>query len=748
MHAPLLRGVLVLAVLASLLTGCGGDSKPPAAPDDSVNVLFVTLDTTRADRLGCYGYEAAETPTYDRLAAEGVRFDNAYCQVPLTLPSHASMMTGTWPAVNGIRINAGGVVTEATPTLAKAFQDRGYRTGAFTSIVVLHEHFGLDQGFDVYDNVSGDKARRSGTQERTQRRATETTDLALDWLGEAPGAPFFLWLHLTDPHWPVDPPAPFDQFEDPYDGEIAYTDSEVGRIVRWLESQGELDSTLIVVTADHGESLGEHGEEEHGIFVYRSTMRVPLLLRAPDLLPAGQVVNVGVELVSIMPTIFDLFGWDPGYELDGRSFAGAWRTADFPFDPVYTESQNPRLGFGWAPLRAFTTEKWHFVDAPRPELYDREHDVNELVNVAHQHPEAVETFQELMRKFEEGLEPRELRTADLEAAGITGLESLGYTGGSVPVPTDGELRDPKDMIGVVNRYVEAVHVAAEGEYERAISLLEGLTQESPESDTIFRVLGQAYLGARRFAEAQTAFENSLRNNQDDAGNLCGLGDSFFHRNMNKEAQVAYEAALEQEPDYAQVHSRLGVVYARLGNQELAKEHFERYVELEPDSPNALTNLANMEMAEGQWLAAGKRLKQALAIDPGCLPAADGLHQVMRAGGIGRNELRGLLRDAHERAPQNASLASRYAWVIATDARSTRAEQEQAVVLARPLIEAAPQDVIALDAYAAACAATGNYNDALIYLERCLQIAQTRRPQLVPALEQRRELYRAQRPYHE
>ena len=738
------RATCLLLVLAS---GCNTESVP-VAPENSPNVLFITLDTTRADRLGCYGYEPARTPTYDGLAARGVLFDNAYCQVPLTLPSHASMMTGTLPSTNGIRINAGGVLTDSTPTLASAFQARGYRTGAFTSIVVLHEHFGLDQGFDVYENVAGDGARRSTTRERTQRPATETVDQALDWLTEDSDKPFFMWLHLTDPHWPLDPPAPFDELEDPYDGEIAYTDAEVKRIVQWLRSRNELEDTLIVITADHGESLEEHGEREHGIFVYRSTMRVPLIMTAPELLPQGVVVNSGVELVSLMPTILDVLGIETGYDLDGASFVDAWKSPDFPFEPIYGESEHPRRSFGWAGLRALTTERWHYVLAPRPELYDRSADPNELVNVIEAHPDVAKDLEAQLAALRANESPRPTQRASLGTPGIGGLANLGYTGGSVPDESAGVGRDPKDMIGVVNEYIEAVHMASEGDHEAAVVLLEGLVARSPESDSIHRVLGQTYIELQRFEDAQRAFESSLRGNPRDAGNLRGLGDSFFFRNLDEQALAYYQKALAEEPDYAQVHSRMAVLFARRGDMHLAKPHFIRHAELEPNSSNALTNLSNMLMSEGRFEEAVKKLTEVVELDPACIQAHEALWNAMRSSRVSRSEVTALLREAQARVPEDPRLRSKLAWAIATDVNATREEAREAIPLAKALVDKDASNLPALDVLAATYAAAGLYSEAVILAERGLELANTTMPSIAPVFEQRLTLYRAQLPFRE
>ena len=391
--------VSLLCLLAAAALGCRQEeqSAPPSRPapvqeeqpaeqgrtapaKDAPNLLLLTLDTTRADRLGCYGYAAAQTPALDAIAARGVRVEQAYCAVPLTLPSHVSLLTGTYPPANGIRVNGGGMLSAELPTLAEEFQIRGYRTGAFVAAWVLSATFGLDRGFDHYDDDVG--GHDGSTEIGSERPADAVCDAALDWLDRQPDVPFFAWVHFFDPHTPYAPPPGYRQASaDPYDGEITFMDAQLGRLTAWLDERQLREKTLIVVAGDHGESFDEHGETEHGMLIYDTTLHVPLIFSFPARLPAGTVLSTGGRLTDVFPTVADLLGWKAPPGTDGISLTPALRAGEGRFPTTYAESRYPRQSFGWAALRSLITAEWKYIDAPQPELYDRDGDAQELTNL-------------------------------------------------------------------------------------------------------------------------------------------------------------------------------------------------------------------------------------------------------------------------------------------------------------------------------------------------------------------------------
>jgi arylsulfatase A-like enzyme len=412
------------------------------------NVLLITLDTMRADRLPAYGFTGVVTPALDRIAAEGALFEETFAAAPLTLPSHASLFTGLYPPRHGVRDNAGAPLSDELTTLAEVLRQRGLRTAAFVASSVLAPRRGLEQGFDLYS--AGVPARCSSAPP-AHRRAGEVVDESLSWLERHEAEPFFAWLHLYDTHRPYDLPAEYkDRYLDPYLAAIAYEDAQIARVISHLETRGLLPSTLIVVTGDHGESLGDHGEDSHGIFLYQTALRVPLMIRGPGV-SQGRVTAVA-RLVDVMPTILDVFGASTS-GLDGVALAhaGTRPGADLPFE-VYSESMYPRR-FGWAPLRSLRADRYKVIDAPRAELYDLVSDPGEERNVAAEHPTVAAAMLHRLRALDSGQESLAAPGADVDDAVLERIASLGYVGSiarQAPGPP-GEQADPKDRIAVFNR---------------------------------------------------------------------------------------------------------------------------------------------------------------------------------------------------------------------------------------------------------------------------------------------------------
>lgn len=372
---------VVLCLAVSLLLAC--DRPSGSAPN---GVLLITVDTLRADHLGCYGAASGATPHMDRLAGDGVLFEDASTPVPITLPAHTSLLTGVSPPVHGVRDNARYRLREDVRTMAEA----GWEGGAVLGAVVLNGIFGLDRGFAHYDDAIEVVADDGPEGSFARRRAGGVVDAALAWLrGRPKGSRFFLWVHLFDPHTPYDPPAPFDtEYGDTYQGEVAYTDQQVGRLLEGLEDLGVRENTLIILTSDHGEGLGEHGELTHGFFVYQSTVHVPLLMRLPGRIPAGNRISAPVNLVDVLPTVLDLTGSQHPEGLEGRSLLQAVTLGQEPAArDQYLETYLPYFQMRWAGSRALRDGRWKFIEAPTPELYDLQNDPGERRNLAAQDPE-------------------------------------------------------------------------------------------------------------------------------------------------------------------------------------------------------------------------------------------------------------------------------------------------------------------------------------------------------------------------
>jgi arylsulfatase A-like enzyme len=439
--------VLVLAVAAGLVgrkvsTGEWGRGRP------AWNVLILTLDTTRADRLGAYGFAAANTPNIDRVAREGVLFEQAESAAPLTLPAHTSLFTGRFPFQHGVRDN-GAVLDPGELTLAQVLQTRGFRTAAFPASYVLDARWGLTRGFDLYDGTFG--YRGDGSPGHGMRRsADQIVDRALAWLDTASDARFFGWLHFYDAHTPYDPPQGQAYTATGYQGEIAFIDSQIGRVLAFLDARHLRDHTLVVLVGDHGESLGEHGERTHGLFVYEAVTRVPLIISAPSSRMRGRRVTDVVRSVDVMPTVLDLLGIRVPSSVAGMTLAprmiGATREAEVD---TYSETMYPRYHFGWSGLRALRAGRFKLIDAPRPELYDLATDPGEEHNLYQLRPALAAALVRRLRAREPNGTGRTPGGHAIDPDTAARLAALGYVSGvALERESTTSLADPKDQIGL------------------------------------------------------------------------------------------------------------------------------------------------------------------------------------------------------------------------------------------------------------------------------------------------------------
>ncbi|HET9370294.1 MAG TPA: sulfatase [Vicinamibacterales bacterium] len=418
------------------------------------NVVIVTLDTTRLDRLSAYGYMSARQPTLDRLSREGLTFDRATTVAPLTLPAHTSLFTGLLPPRHGVRDNADPPLDAAIPTLAETLQRAGYRTGAFVASVVVGPERGLARGFERYTGGQWDR-ERAGLP--AQRRADEVIRDAIDWLDDVAGEPFLMWAHLYDAHRPYMPPAPYDNAGDPYLGEIAFADSALGRLLEAIDARGVGGRTVVLVMADHGEALGDHGERDHGIFLYEAVMRVPMFMRVPGIAPRR--IDGAVRITDVMPTLLALADV-PAPAADGRSLVDLLHGREAGDDvDVYTESLYP-MRLGWSPLRAISDGRFKLIEAPRPELYDLATDPFEERNLYRDRPQlAAALAARLIETAGKGVDAT--ASAPLSTEQRDRLAALGYVASAprAALTTSSRLPDPKDCIGA---YRAAADTAGDG----------------------------------------------------------------------------------------------------------------------------------------------------------------------------------------------------------------------------------------------------------------------------------------------
>ncbi len=598
--------ILILLILSPVLFSTCGDSE--TAPAEGCNVLFITLDTVRADRLGCYGCAEAQTPAIDRLAGRGVLFEQAMAPVPITLPSHTTMMTGLLPPEHGVRENDDLSLGAGVPTMAELFKAGRYETGAFIAAFVLDGIFGLARGFDTYDDALGSAGNTADKRLEKERPADKVVDAALAWLEEKKGSPFFCWVHLFDAHAPYTPPAPFDaRFSDrPYDGEVAFADSQIARLIEWIERNGLAKKTLVVVAGDHGEGLGEHGELRHSVFLYDTTMRVPLIFSLPGVLAEGVRVSGPVGLADILPTIIASVGLEePAEPLRGRSLLpvlhGADRGRDFDPRGQYGESNYPFDYYGWSPLRSLTTQQWKYIRAPIPELYDRTSDRGEEINLADRKKDVVDSLDKRLTDMEKAMFLRKTERLDLSAAQRKRLAALGYTasGTSNALPGDWKnLKDPKEMVHVLSRWVVDLDLLATGRTEEAIADMKALVKQNPGNaqfhgtlaSSLF-VTGDAAGAAEQFRLALDAHEASgLGDRVTTAQIYSGYGMALTELGRVDDAAVQFEKALAIDRDDPEVLNNLGTIYHRTGRLLESVICFSEALEYAPDNRSVQTNL--------------------------------------------------------------------------------------------------------------------------------------------------------------
>jgi len=488
---PRLLTALVPAVLLAC-AACAGDAPKP---EKRLNVLLITIDTLRANRVGGYGGPAVPTPNIDRLARRGTLFLRAFAHTPQTLPSHASILTGTTPLAHGVHDNIDFVVGPENVTLAEELKARGYATAAFVSASPLDSRFGLDQGFDVYD----DTFRNPGAPKISpaEQKAETTVEKALAWLGSAGGGPWFLWIHLWDPHAEYAPPEPFaTEYRDrPYDGEVAYTDFALGPLLQALETSGAAARTLTVLTADHGEGLGDHGEKTHGYLAHNATLWVPLVISAPKLGPFRS--EAAVSQSDIMPTLLDLLCVPAPAATQGRSLRPALAGKSLTARPIYIESLSPYYEMGWAPMQGFIAANEKFVRAPLPELYDLAQDFGEEKNLAPTAGLAARGTE--LDRLIAGLTPaappnaRARTSPELKEK----LASLGHVAraGASPKTAFTADDDPKTLLPLLNRIAEAYDLKAQGKEDEAVRRLEAIVREPKTLDAAYVHLADLYMAS-------------------------------------------------------------------------------------------------------------------------------------------------------------------------------------------------------------------------------------------------------------
>jgi choline-sulfatase len=616
-RAPLwiTAGVLGLLLgLTPLLRPLWRERTLRAAPRP-LDVILLTLDTTRADRLGCYGRGGGTSPNLDGLARTGVMFRRAYSHVPLTAPSHSSLLTGLLPSRHGVHDNGGYVLKEEFATLAEQFVEAGYRTGAFVSAFVLDRRFGLARGFATYED---DVLQGRPEEILAAVRGEVTVDRALAWLRAPDPRPSFAWVHLYDPHLPYDPPEPYATlFKDqPYDGEIAYMDAQVGRLLRAVAARGR--PTLVAAVGDHGESLGEHQEMTHSYFIYQATQRVPFILALPGWLPQGLVVEPVVRGVDLMPTLLEIAGLRVPAGLDGESLVPlVTQRSDREPGPVYLESYHPRLWWGARELLGLRTGPWLFIQSPRPELYNVDEDPAEKVNLAARYPQEMERFAARLKGYTAGRDPMAGLTAtDPETAGR--LRALGYAGGiaaSGNTPSTVDLPDAKDNAPLLAAYSEGEELAAKGQREAALGKYRQALAVNPRSVTVRLNVANTLLDLGRFHESCEEFAALSVQHPNEPVYVQGMARCLAGEGKRKEALGLLTAALAKAPEATLLREDLGAALVEAGRTQDAEKELRRVVDESPRRIAPRLRLAATLVQLGRLREASSAFVKVLELSP-------------------------------------------------------------------------------------------------------------------------------------
>jgi arylsulfatase A-like enzyme/predicted Zn-dependent protease len=593
------------------LTACGWSTSPP-------HVLVVTLDTLRADRVGAYGYSNARTPVLDGLAARGARFTAATTTVPLTLPAHTSLFSGEFPGGHGVRDNTGFHVEDRVTTLAEVFKGRGYRTGGFVGAFVLDSRWGMAQGFDEYfDDFDLSEDVGPGL-DSIQRPGNQVVDRALAWLGQADSRPFFAWVHLYDAHTPYRAPVEVAaQFPDTrdgaYDAEVAFADQQVGRLIEALRAAGTLDKTLVVVLADHGEQLGEHGEQTHGFFVYDAAVQIPLIMTGPGIDP--RVVTDQVRIVDVMPTVLDLSGVEIPSGVQGKSLRPA-----LDGQPVellaLAETWYPRYHYGWSELTAVRDGQFKFISAPRRELYDLSKDPKEEHNLAAADPVRADAFERGLRalvaettRSDAVSKPQEV-TPEVEQR----LRALGYVSGVSARNLEERHRgDPKDAIALYNLLLLAGEDSEAGRYDAAAAKVRQALAEDPEIIEAYSRLGNIYTKAGRHADAVAAYKQALALDPEHLLSTYNLALAYRALGKIDEAIVGFERTEQLDPRSGRAHFQLGDIYMQRGDPAKALDVLTKGLALDVDRPPFLVKLGEAYLELKRYDEAEKALSEAVRL---------------------------------------------------------------------------------------------------------------------------------------
>ncbi|WP_397568622.1 sulfatase-like hydrolase/transferase [Schlesneria sp. T3-172] len=761
-------------------------------PRQPWNVIVITLDTTRADHLGCYGAEDVHTPMIDELASRGVLFERAYAPAPLTLTSHSTMFTGLHPPEHGLITNGKGRLPDEIETFAEVLSRAGYATGAFVASFVLDSRFGLNQGFETYDDDLSGTVRPHDVLHR-ERSGSVVVDSALKWLASHKQEKFHCWIHLYDPHFPYQPHEVLfgDKFQERlYDGEIGFVDRQIARITKFLREEKLTDNTCIVIVGDHGEGLNEHQEPTHGYLLYRSTLHVPLIIVPPPSSPFPTAppppvrVTQPVPLVDLMPTMLDLLRLPIPKPLSGQSLAGLWRGEPVSPRDCFSMTDEPFLDNGWAPLRSLTTSEWKYIRSPKAELYRISDDPDELTNLAESQPDIVNDLEQRLMAIEDRLRIREVNPAELSAKERKTLASLGYTGGLSGRTSHGPPSeiDVKDMLPLYNQLSEAIELLEHGDLKAAETSLRQIVETNPRYLKAMGNLGICLAQQQKWDEAIECYQNVLKIDPDDFSALMNLAAadavhgrideaiSNYHRAQTADpkspappfhlAQLAVEnggwpqalelfaKAVKLDPEFDEAHRAWGDLLVELGDHDGAAKHYDAALAINPESLTAIVNRGILDARRGETEAAEQQFRRALELAPDNLLCRRNLgliHQQRGRMADAINEFEQSLKLAPDHIPTLLSLG----WIRASHPDSQWRNAAEGLKLAEQACAGSQrQSADSLDLLAAAYAESERFDEAVSAATEALEKIPPQQPSLGDELKRRRELYRQKKPYRQ
>jgi arylsulfatase A-like enzyme/cytochrome c-type biogenesis protein CcmH/NrfG len=729
----LITGILVAACVTIVIVAFLSRRAEP------LNVLLISLDTLRPDHLGCYGYEDIETPNIDGLAEEGVLFEDAITSVPLTLPSHASAMTGLYPITHGIRDNGTFILHDQFTSLAEMLSAEGYETGAFVGTFVLDSRYGLDQGFETYDDLMEQDPLASAFS-HPERTGDKVTASASGWLRDVE-EPFFGFVHYYDPHTRYEPPPPYDTLYAgrPYDGEIAFTDGEVGRVLDLIKERGLLERTIVVLMSDHGEGLNEHNEIAHGILTYETCMKVALIARVPEThrlageIEAPRRVDQVVELIDVMPTVLDLLGMDLDFEIDGRSLVPLMTGASLPPRVCYFESLYPYFSYRWSPLRGVRFNKWKYILAPEPELYNLKDDPHELKNVHESEPERAEQLKEHLLAYagREGAAPA--ADVKLSPEEIRKLKALGYVSAWRPdVPTDIEPKgaDPKYMIVPLQEIMASGMTAFDKkDFDTARGLFSEMADIDPGNTEAHVFLGRTLMELGELELAEAEFMRVLEIDSTHSQAFFRLGNISRRQGDLDRALFFYQIAARILPETPETISNIGSILMEKGLVDSAMVMLNESLKIDPRDQIALINMGLGHLHMERYDEALQWFHSTLSVNPEHTKALVNIAHIYIERGVPDSTIAYLER-ARDVNPGDAKMFQNLG-----NAYRQKGMVTQAAEAFEEAVEIEPENVLALFGLAATKAEEGKNQESIALLDKILKID----PDFAPASQAREHL---------